>query len=180
MSVPAKVGVPFPIVMILTDGNEAHYPQAEIYEPGGAAPIATIDLPHKAKGRYEGSWTPSSVGAYAAHFFVYSDDTHTVESIVYERAIEQIFVTQSDVDDLAAAVVRLLGLNRENSFIDNTEFDAFGQLINCRIRLYDSKANAETAQDGDSYATGLVATYSMEAVHEGAGKLKTFRYVKNA
>lgn len=179
MSVPGKVGVSVPLVMILEDGNEGQHPQAEIYAPGGTVPVATVDLPHKVKGRYEGSWTPTSTGPFAAHFFVYSDAAHTIENIVYIRAIEQIFVAQSDVDDLAAAVVRLLGLNHENAFIDNTEFDMFSQLIGCRIRLYDSKANAELAQDGDSYATGLVATYTMEAVHEGAGKLKTYRYVKN-
>lgn len=180
MSVPGKVGVSLPLVMILTDGNEAQKPQAEIYAPGGTTPLATIDLEHRAKGRYEGEWTPPSSGPFAAHFFVYSDAGHTIENIVYERAVEQIFVSQSDVDDLAAAVIRLLGLNHENAFIDNTEFDLFGQLIGCRIRLYDSRANAELAQDGDSYATGLIATYTMEAVHEGAGKLKTYRYVKNA
>lgn len=179
MSVPAKVGESVPLVMILEDGNESQFPQAEIYAPGGTTPIATIDLLHKVKGRYEGSWTPASVGPFSAQFFVYADAGHTIENIVYVRAVEQVFVSQSDVDDLAAAVVRLLGLNHENAFIDNTEFDIFSQLVSCRIRLYDSKANAETAQDGDSYSTGLIATYTMTAVHEAAGKLKTYRYVKN-
>ena len=82
-------------------------------------------------------------------------------------------------DRTQAGVVRLLGLNHENAFIDNTEFDEFGQLIGCRVRIFDSKANAEEAQDGNSYAEGLIATYTMEAVHEGVGKLKTYRYVKN-
>jgi len=179
MSVPAKVGVAVPLVMVLTDGNELQYPQAEIYAPGGTVPLSTIDIDHKVRGRYEGSWTPSAVGAFSAHFFVYADAPHSVENIVYERAVEQIFVTQSDVDDLAEAVIRLLGLNHENAFIDNTNFDVTNQLLSCRVRLFDSKANAEIAQDGDSYAVGLIATYTMEAVHEGVGKLKTYRYVKN-
>lgn len=179
MSVPAKVGESIPLVMILEDGNEAQYPQAEIYAPGGVTPLAVLDLEHRVKGRYEGSWTPASVGPFAAHFFVYADAGHTVENITYVRAVEQIFVSHSDIDDLAAAVVRLLGLNHENAFIDNTVFDVMNQLIGCRIRLFDSKTNAEAAQDGDAYVTGLIATYTMEAVHEGAGKLKTYRYVKN-
>lgn len=180
MSVPAKVGDPIPLVMILEDGNESQHPQAEIYAPGGIVPVSTVDLPHQVKGRYEGTWTPTSVGPFAAQFFVYSDAAHTVENIVYVRAVEQIFVTQSDIDDLAAAVVRLLGLNHENAFIDDTEFDALSQLISCRIRIFDSRANAELAQDGDAFVTGLIATYTMEAVHEGAGKLKTYRYVKSS
>lgn len=179
MSVPAKVGDAVPLVMILEDGNELQHPQAEIYEPGGTSPVATVDLSHKVKGRYEGSWTPSAVGAFSAQFFVYSDVGHAIENIVYVRAVEQIFVTESDVDDLAAGIIRLLGLHRENVFIDNTEFDAMNQLIACRIRLFDSKANAEAAADGDGYTTGLIATYTMEAVHEGAGKMKTFRQVRD-
>jgi len=183
MSVPAKVGDAVPLVMILEDGNELQHPQAEIYAPGGTSPIATVDLPHKVKGRYEGSWTPSAVGAYSAQFFTYSDAAHTIENIVYVRAVEQIFVSQSDVDDLAAGILRLLGLHRENCFIDNTEFDVFNQLISCRVRLYDSKANAEAAQDGDippAGTTGLIATYTMEAEHEGAGKMKSFRQVRDS
>ena len=178
MSVPAKVGEPVPLIMILEDGNEDQYPQAEIYDAGGTTPIATVDLPHKAKGRYEGSWTPPSVGSFSALFLTYSDAAHTIENIVYVRAVDQIFATDSDVDDLAAGIIRLLGLHRENCFIDNTEFDLYSQLISCRIRIFDSKANAEAAQDGDSYSTGLIATYTMEAEHEAAGKMKSFRQVK--
>lgn len=166
--------------MILEDGNEDQHPQAEIYAPGGTVAEATVDLTHQVKGRYEGSWTPTTVGAFAAQFFVYSDAGHAVENITYVRAIEQIFVTQSDIDDLAAAVIRLLGLNHENAFIDNTDFDIYNQLVTCRIRIYDSKTNAEAAADGDNYSTGLIATYTMEAEHEGAGKLKTYRYVKSS
>lgn len=166
--------------MILEDGNESQFPQAEIYAPGGTTPVATIDLDHQVKGRYEGAWTPAFVGPFSAHFFVYSDSGHAIENIVYVRAVEQIFVSQSDVDDLAAAVVRLLGLNHENAFIDETAFDVMSQLVGCRIRLFDSRTNAEAATDGGLENTGLIATYTMEAVHEGAGKLKTYRYVKTS
>jgi hypothetical protein len=179
MSVPAKVGEPLPLIVVLEDGNELQHPQAEIYASGGTSPVATINLVHKAKARYEGLWTPTSVGSFSAQFFIYSDAGHTIENIVYVRDVEQIFVTESGVDDLAASIIRLLGLHRENMFIDNTEFDAFNQLISCRIRLFDSKANAEAAEDGDSYVTGLIASYTMQAEHEGAGKMKTFRQVKD-
>lgn len=179
MSVPAKVGDAVPLVMILEDGNEVQYPQAEIYLPGGTSPIATIDLDHKVKGRYEGSWTPTAVGAFSAQFFVYADLAHSIENIVYVRAVEQIFVSESDVDDLAAGIVRLLGLHRENVFIDDTIFDALNQLIGCRIRLFDSKDNAEAATDGGSETAGLIATYTMTAEHEAPGKMKTFRQVRN-
>jgi len=179
MSVNGKVGSPVQIVMILEDGVENHYPQAEIYDAGGTVPLSVVDLEHKAKGRYEGSWTPSSVGTYSSHFFVYTDIAHTVESIAYFREVEQIFVTSSDVDDLAAAILRVLGLSHENAFIDNTNFSANGQLISARIRIFDSKANAELATDGGTETTGLVATYSMTADYEGLGRLKSYRYLKD-
>lgn len=176
MSVPAKLGDPVPLVMILEDGNEAQYPEAEIYEAGAVVPTETVSLIHRAKGRYEGTWTPAMVGTYSAHFFVYSDAGRTVENIMYVRAVEQIFVTQSDVDDLAAAIVRLLGLNHENAFIDNTAFDTFGQLTGARIRLFDSKDHVDLATDGGSETLGLIATYTMSADYEGAGRLKSYRY----
>ncbi|KPJ58562.1 MAG: hypothetical protein AMJ46_14030 [Latescibacteria bacterium DG_63] len=166
--------------MILEDGNETQYPRARIYEPGGISPIATLDLDHQVDGRYESSWTPSAVGAFSAHFIVYSDAAHTIENIVYSREVEQIFASASDVDDLAAAIVRLLGLSHENTYIDNTDFDAFGQLISSRIRLYDSKANAQAATDGGSETVGLIAVYTMTADYEGAGRLKSYRYVRDA
>lgn len=180
MTVPAKVGEPLPLVALLEDGNETQYPQAEIYESGGTTPIDTVDLDHKAKGRYEATWTPTTVGSYSSLFIIYSDTLHSVESIVYSRAVEQIFVSQSDVDDLASSIVRLLGLNHENAFIDTTIFDGNGQLLSARIRLYDSKANAQAAQDGDSYSTGLVATYTMEADYQSPGKLRSYRYVRDS
>jgi hypothetical protein len=178
MAVSAKVGVPVPIVMILDDGKETLHPRAFIFESGGTVPIDILDLEHKALGRYEASYTPTAVGVLSATFITFTDLAHMVESIVYTREVEQIFVTQSNVDDLAEAVVRLLGLNHENAFIDNTEFDVYEQLVSCRVRLFDSKANVEAATDGDTYSTGLIATYTMEAAHEGEGKLKTYRYVK--
>jgi hypothetical protein len=175
MAVPATVGTAVPIAMILEDGNESQFPQAEIYN-GGSFPLSVLNLVHKGRGRYEANWTPPIAGVFAAIFIVYSDSAHTIENIVYTREIEQIFATASNVDDLAAKIARVLGLLHENSYIDNTTFDAFGQLLTCRIRLFDSKAHVELATDGGTETLGLIATYSMEADYEAAGRLKTYRY----
>lgn len=176
MSVPATVGTAVPLAMILEDGNVAQFPQAEIYAAGGTLPLSVLDLVHKAQGRYEASWTPPLVGVYAAIFIVYSDAAHTIENIVYTREIEQIFATSASMDDLAAMIARVLGLVHENAFIDETVFDAFGQLETCRIRIYDSKEHVELATDGGSETLGLVASYYMEADYRAAGRLKTYRY----
>lgn len=178
MALPATVGTPVPIVMVLEDGSETQYPQAEIYAPGGTVPLATIDLLHKVKGRYEGAWTPTAADVYAAHFFVYADAGHTIENIVYVRAIEQIVATDASLDDLAAKIIRALGLLHENAFIDNTVHDALGSLVAARIRLFDSKANVEAATDGGSETVGLLATYEIETTYEADCRMGTYRVKK--
>ena len=175
MSVPATVGTAVPIVMILEDGNVTQHPQAEVYAVGGVSPLATLDLVHTARGRYEASYTPAAVGVLSAVFIVYADVGHSIENIVYTREVEQIFVTQSGIDDLAAKLVRILGLVHENAFIDNTTHDPFGQLLTARVRLFDSKVNVEAATDGGSETTGLVATYQIETTYENECRMGTYR-----
>jgi hypothetical protein len=126
-------------------------------------------------GKYEANWVPSTVGAFSAVFIVYSDSGHTVENIVYTREVDQIFVTQNDVDDLTVMVLRTLGLVHENAFIDNTVFDHHNELIAARVRLFDSKAHVEGATDGGSETLGLIATYEMSTVYESRGKMGSYR-----
>jgi hypothetical protein len=178
MAVPAKVGVPVPIVMILEDGNETQHPRAYIYEAGGTSPIATLDLEHKALGRYESDFTPPASAVYSAVFIVYADVGHTTENITYVRAVEQIFASSGSIDDIAALILRVLGLVHENIFIDNTVHDANYQLVSARVRLFDSKVNCEAATDGGSETTGLTATYEMSTVYEGEGKMGSYRMKK--
>lgn len=175
MALPATVGNAVPIVMILEDGAQDQYPQAELYVGGGVTPLTVIDLEHKAKGRYEGSWTPSSVGVFTAQFIIYSDSGHTIESIMYVQAVEQIVVTVNDTDDIALMMVRVLGLVHENVFIDNTVHDINGQLVAARVRVFDSKASVELATDGGSETAGLIATYEMGTVYESQGIMGTYR-----
>jgi len=178
MAVSAKVGTPVPIVMILEDGNETQYPQALIYAAGGTSPIETLDLDHKALGRYEASFTPPTSDVFSAVFIVYADTGHTIENIVYVRAVEQIFASNETVDDLSALILRILGLVHENIFIDNTIHDVNGQLVAARVRIFDSQANCEAATDGGSETAGLTATYEMSTVYEGVGKMGTYRMKK--
>lgn len=175
MSVPATVGTPVPIVMVLEDGNTSMFPQAEIYAAGGTVPITTLDLNHKAKGRYEASWTPPSAGVFSALFLVYADAGHTIESIVYTREVEQVFASSSNLDDLAAKLIRILGLVHENAFIDNTVHDAFGSLTSARVRIFDSKEHVELATDGGTETLGLVATYQIETTYENECRMGTYR-----
>jgi hypothetical protein len=178
MTLPATVGTPVPLAMILEDGNTTQFPQAEVYAQASSSPLAVIDLVHRARGRYEANWTPASVGTYSAVFLVYADNGHMIENIVYTREIEQVFVSQTGIDDLAAQVVRILGLVHENAFIDNTVHDALGSLVAARIRIFDSKINVELATNGGSETTGLIATYEIETTYEADCRMGTYRVKK--
>jgi len=161
--------------MILEDGNASQFPRAEIYAPGGTTPIAVLNLGHKARGRYEAEYTPTFVGVLSSVFIVYSDTDHTIENITYTREVEQIFVTASGIDDLAAKLVRILGLVHENAFIDDTVHDATGQLLSARVRIFDSKEHVELATDGGTETDGLVATYQIETTYENDCRMGTYR-----
>lgn len=178
MAVTATTGNPVPLVMVLEDGDETQFPRAYVYAAGGTSPIATIDLVHKHLARYEANFTPPSVGVYSATFIVYSDAGHTIESIRYSREAEQIFVTDYGMDDLASRLIRVLGLVHENAYIDNTVFDAYGQLVAARVRLYNSSANVDAATDGGSEATGLIATYEITSIYEAVGRMGTYKMKK--
>lgn len=178
MTIPAVINEPVPLAMILEDGNETLYPQATVYASGQSTPTAIIDMQHTTKGIYEANWTPTNLGTYTAHFIIYTDVFRSVESIVYTREAEQIFVSQSNVDSLAQEILRVLGLLKENAYIDNTEHDAANQMTYARIRIFDSKENALLATDGGSETQGLIATYTMQTVYESLGRMGSYRMVK--
>ena len=173
-----KVGVPLPLVTLLEDGDTGQYPRAFIYVSGDTTPSYVIDLVHKDKGRYDGSFTPQIIGTFAVVYVTYSDSAHTVENTTYSREIEQLSVTTGTTEDLVTMVARLLGLTHENIFIDTTTFDAYSQLLSARVRLFDTKAHAEAATDGGSETTGLIASYTMTSTYGAAGRMGSYRMVK--
>ena len=178
MSVTATTGNPVPLVMVLEDGDETQFPRAYIYAAGGVAPLSTLNLTHKHLARYEANFTPPNAGVFSATFIVYADSGHTIENIKYSREAEQIFVTEYGMDDLASRLIRILGLVHENAFIDNTVFDAYGQLVAARVRLFNSAANCDLATDGGSEITGLVATYEIASIYEAVGRMGTYKMKK--
>ncbi len=63
--------------------------------------------------------------------------------------------------DIQPMLQRALGLMHENSVLDQTVFDG-NNLASARLRVYDTKANANSAG-----VTGLVGTYTVTAVYSG-------------
>ncbi len=75
--------------------------------------------------------------------------------------------------DTYTLMVRAMGLLHENSVLDNTTYDGNGKLTAGRLRIYNSKANAQAAS-----GTGLVATYTIAATYSGIN-ITTYTVVKD-
>lgn len=178
MSVSTIVGNIVPLAMVLADGNELQYPQANVYPEGASTPSATLNLVHKDLGRYEATYIPTIAGIESVVYVTYSDAGHTVESAEYDRAVEQLVIAASGLDQISEMVTRILGLVHENVFIDNTVHDAMSNLVSARIRVFDSKINVEAATDGGGEIAGLVAAYDVETVYEADCKMGSYRVKK--
>jgi hypothetical protein len=76
---------------------------------------------------------------------------------------------------LIAALARLPGLMRENTYMDTLVHDADKQLLSARLRCFSSKAYADLATDGGSETDGLIATYQISATWSGVGLCADYR-----
>lgn len=76
-------------------------------------------------------------------------------------------------------LVRALGMLHENSVLDMTTFTVDNNLLTGRMRLYDSKANADAAVAASPgvYDTGKIAEYAIVATYTGTN-LKTYKVSK--
>jgi len=80
------------------------------------------------------------------------------------------------IDTQAAQLIRILGLNHENFVMDPVTFDVNGSLLTGIVRLYDSKANADT----DDGATGLIHTYNIKSVRTTQGFLGKYTQTRES
>lgn len=119
-----------------------------------------------ATGDYKVEFTPDAEGFWRLEVLInYNKDIWSVECDV----------VSGTTDDLYQMVRRALGLIHENIFVDETDFDADGQLVSCRTRLFDSQAKCDLATDGGSETDGLIATYTLTSTWEGLNKFKIFK-----
>lgn len=90
--------------------------------------------------------------------------------------------TQHSLAVLGGQVLpRMLGMLHENSVLDQTSFDGNNNLTNGRLRLYNSKTNADaaTAASPGPYSTGLIAQYAIIATYTGTN-LQTYEVARVA
>jgi len=80
-------------------------------------------------------------------------------------------------------LLRALGMLHENSVMDQTSFNGSNNLLNGRLRIYDSKANADAALAASPgiYNTGKLAEYAITATYTGGGtNLATYKVSREA
>lgn len=78
-------------------------------------------------------------------------------------------------------LVRVLGMSHENSVLDQTTYTVDNNLLSGRMRIYDSKANADAAQAASPgiYDTGKIAEYAIIATYTGTN-LVTYKVSREA
>ena len=164
----ATLNEPVPLRILAADGRTDLYGQIRIYSAGGIQ-VAALSAGHVAEGLYSSNWTPAIEGHYTMVGELYLDALHTA-SAGYEKVADAL-----EVNSVKTSILRLLGLHHENTFIDQQSYDAEGNLLGARVRLYDSKPSA---LGGGS--SGVVATYSVIATYDVNSRLNAYRMVRDA
>ena len=68
-------------------------------------------------------------------------------------------------------IMKVLGLVHQNILIDNTNYDASGNLISARVRVYSDSASVGTPNN-------VLATYQMNCNSSGPGKFATWSQIE--
>jgi hypothetical protein len=144
--------------MLASDGRTDLFGQARVYNSVGGL-VSTVSLAHVAEGVYQVSYTPTIEGYFSVVYQLYFDAGHTVDA-GYEHQGETL-----DVSAFRTNILRILGLVHENAVVDQQAYDVDGNLIQARIRAYDSAANANAASaiSPTAYLTGLRFTWQVDA-----------------
>lgn len=164
----ATLNEPIPLRILAQDGRTDLFPQVRIYN-SSTLQIAALSGVHFAEGLYTIDWTPTIEGYYTMVGEFYFDSLHTT-SANYEKVADDI-----EVNTVKTSITRLLGLQHENTVIDQQAYLGDGNLLSARVRLYDSKPNAMAAG-----GTGVVAAYTVAATYDVNGRLDSYRMVRDA
>lgn len=131
-------------------------------------PITITEI--SSSGEYSYAFTPDNLGYWKVEVLIdYSKDLFGFEFIC----------ELGSVTDIYEVILRIAGLSHENIFIDETVYDSSGQLVEARVRIFDSGDNCLLATDGGNETVGLLGTYDLQSVWESVNKFKTFRQVLN-
>jgi len=107
-------------------------------------------------GRYEATFTPTSLGTYKL-----TVDKTGISADTRIEVSDPWIVEESDLDDIHGDIKRALGLLGDNSVIDYDWTDTNNDVAT--IWIYDSKANAQTHDE----VTGLLYKYAVACTFTG-------------
>lgn len=167
----ATPGEPIPLQVLLPDGQEDLTVRATILAASGpwaSAPAPQVlTLPHQTMGLYSSTWVPSLEGFYSVVYDVFYDPECTLPAN-YDRDGEQV-----DVNSDKIHLMRLLGLQHENSVVDQQVFSASGRLLTARIRAYDTAANAAAALNA-----GIKFVWQLQATYNAKDQLDSYKILR--
>lgn len=69
----------------------------------------------------------------------------------------------NELQDIQTKQAKILGLSHENVYIDNTAYDAFGNLSSARVRIYSNSASVGSDND-------VINTYQISSTSSETGK----------
>jgi len=139
-----------------------------LFDPSGNEVSKTIlggvTITEMSSGSYRANFIPTSIGRW---FVVI---VHP-EYFPWGKAGETN-IYENDFDTLQDNIARLLGLTQENYFLDQCNYNAKGNLLNGRIRIYSDPNSVGTDNDvSDTYQ--ITATYGV-----GGCQMRTYKVVK--
>jgi hypothetical protein len=153
-----------PLQALADDGRTDLFVRATILDPALAL-VTTLFPTHSTKGLYSVNWVPALEGFFSVIFEFFEDALFAVPAVDYANRGESIEVTSEKTN-----IARLLGLQHENSVLDNQTYNAAKRLLTARLRTYNSAANAVLAG-----ATGLLFEWSITAAYDVQNKATLFR-----
>lgn len=158
--------------MLASDGRTDLHAQARVYNSLGAL-VITLNLTHVAEGLYTINYTPATEGYYNVIYQLYFDSNHTVDA-GYEHQGEVL-----DVNSFRTNILRILGLAHENAVVDLQAYDVDGNLLQARVRSYDTGVNAQAAASisPTAYNTGLRFTWQVDATYS-SGNLSKYGIIR--
>lgn len=173
------------ISLVLEDGNQTKYPQAQLLNSFGAAIGSPVNLTHGYDGTYVGTLTtPASNGVYPLHFVVFDDAGRTIESTLYGRDNDSLVVEQdlSEIENDVWKVLRssiatpgsfgeavkvIMGISaKSNMRLDNEVYDVNGFMTSARLRVFPDIATASTSTPGGS-GEGEIFTVNITGTPDG-------------
>lgn len=163
----ATPGEPVPLQVLLPDGKEDLYVRAIVFTAAGEEVLRRL-LPHQSLGLYSAEWVPTAEGFHSVVYDVFYDPECTLPAS-YERDGEQV-----DVNSDKIHLMRLLGLQHENSVVDQQVFSTSGRLLTARIRAYDSHANAVAAGN-----TGIRFVWNLQATYNNKDQLDSYKILRS-